>query len=222
MLAHLTLLLLVLNIVCRFKNFRYSNESAKLQKKTRIFIIIFTFVIASNSFNITMAGDLSSDEIPTRYGLVGDYGKTYEPVGDINYLQQAGFAMWDYDRVWRHWAPEPLRFKVEGSVGSTISPDRRAIVSIGMLALYYLDFIPTPQLRPYAEAGIGVAYTDFQLEDQGSRFNFNPLIGIGTEFKGTSGVTFFTSIRHSHLSNGGLKSKNRGVNSVVIMIGRFF
>ncbi len=200
----------------------WGRDHRKCEIICRIFFIIFTFEIASTGLNIALAEDSSSDEVPTHCGLAGIFGKTFDPVGDINYLQLAGFVMWDYDRVWRHWAPEALRFKVEGSVGSTISPDRRAVVSVGMLALYYLDFASTSQLRPYAEGGIGVAYTDFQLEDQGSRFNFNPQIGVGTEFKGSSGVTFFASIRHSHLSNGGLKSENRGVNSVVIMIGRYF
>ena len=130
--------------------------------------------------------------------------------------------MWDYDRVWHHWAPEPLRFKVEGNAGATTSPETRAMISIGMMALYYLDFFSTARLRPYLEGGIGVMYTDFQVEGQGSRFNFNPQIGIGTEFKLDSGAPFFATIRLSHISNAGLHSENRGVNFVVLMIGRFF
>jgi hypothetical protein len=37
-----------------------------------------------------------------------------------------------------------------------------------------------------------------------------------------SGPPFFGAIRLSHISNAGLHDDNRGVNSVVIMIGRFF
>ncbi len=188
----------------------------------RIFFIILTILIASTRLNIALAGDISSDEIPVRYGLAGIFGKTFDPVSNMNYLQLAGFAMWDYDRVWRHWAPEALRFKVEGSVGSTISPDRRAVVSVGMLALYYLEFISRPRWNPYIEGGIGVIYTDFQVDGQGSRFNFNPQIGIGTEIQLKFGPPFFGAVRLSHISNAGLHDDNRGVNSLVIMIGRFF
>ncbi len=188
----------------------------------RIFLILLTFVIVSTSLNAVPAEDISSDEIPTRYGMAAVFGKTFDPVSDMNYLQLAGFVMWDYDKVWHHRAPEPLRFKVEGLVGSTISPDRRAIVSIGILALYYLDFISTPQLRPYTEGGIGVVYTDFQVEGQGARFNFNPQMGIGTEFKAGSGPPYFGAVRLSHISNAGLYEDNRGVNSVIVLIGRFF
>ena len=80
----------------------------------------------------------------------------------------------------------------------------------------------TLRLRPYLEGGIGVIYTDFQVEGQGSRFNFNPQIGIGTEFKTDSGPPFFATIRLSHISNAGLNDENRGVNSFLLMIGRFF
>ena len=191
-------------------------------KLIRIFFIILTFVFASTRLNIALAGEISSDEIPTRYGLAGVFGKTFDPVGDINYLQLTGFVMWDYDRVWRHWAPDPLRFKVEGSAGLTTSPKTRGMASVGMMALHYLEFISRPRWNPYIEGGIGVIYTDFQVDGQGSRFNFNPQIGIGTEMKADSGSPFFGAIRLSHISNGGLHDDNRGVNSVVILIGRFF
>ena len=89
-------------MVFRFRNFRCANESAKLQKKTRILFIIFTFLTASTGLDIALAGDMPSDEIPTRYGMAGIFGKTFDPVSDIYYLQLAGLVMWDYDRVWRH------------------------------------------------------------------------------------------------------------------------
>ena len=183
---------------------------------------IIVFLILSGGSRVSLAEEASTDEIPTRYALTGVLGKTYDPVTDIYFVQLSGFIMWDYDRVWHHWAPDPLRFKVEGNAGATTSPETRAMISIGMMALYYLDFFSGAQVRPYLEGGIGVMYTDFQVEGQGSRFNFNPQIGIGTEFKLDSGAPFFATIRLSHISNAGLHRENRGVNFVVLMIGRFF
>jgi len=176
-----------------------------------------------------MAEDSLKDRVPTRYGMSAVWGKTFDPVCDINFLQLSGFIMWDYDRIWRHWAPEPLRFKVEGTAGTTTSPETRAIISVEMLALYYLNFISKSTLIPYVEGGIGLIYTDFQVKDpkppkesQGSRFNFNSLIGIGLEFKPDTGAPFFGTVRLSHISNGDLHTENRGVNSIVLMVGRFF
>ena len=172
--------------------------------------------------NTALSEDNSESDIPTRYGMAAVLGKTFDPVDNIYFTQLSGFIMWDYDKVWHHWAPDPLRFKVEGTAGLTVSPNIRAMVSVGMMALYYLEFIASERLVPYLEGGIGVVYTDFQVEGQGSRFNFNPQIGIGMEFKVDSGKPFFTALRLSHISNAGLQDENRGVNSVVWMLGRFF
>ena len=172
--------------------------------------------------DITLSEDNGQNNIPTRYGMAAVLGRTFDPVNDIYFTQLSGFIMWDYDKVWHHWAPDPLRFKVEATAGLTVSPQTRAMVSVGMMALYYLDFVSSERLVPYLEGGIGVVYTDFQVEGQGSRFNFNPQIGIGTEFKVDSGPPFFTALRLSHISNAGLADENRGVNSVVWMLGRFF
>jgi len=184
-------------------------------------LIIVIFLLGG--LRIAVAEEGSKDEIPTRFGLGGVLGNTFDPSDpDIYFVQLLGFAMWDYDKIWGHWAPDPLRFKVEGTAGMTTSPETRAIISVGMMALYYLDTFSTHRMRPYLEGGLGVIYTDFQVEGQGSRFNFYPQIGLGTEFKVNSGATFFGSFRLTHISNAGLHSDNRGVNSVVLIFGRYF
>jgi lipid A 3-O-deacylase len=183
--------------------------------------LAIALVILGNA-HTTLSEDTGKKDIPTRYGMAAVVGRTFDPVDNIYFTQLSGFVMWDYDKIWHHWAPDPLRFKVEGTAGLTVSPQTRAMVSVGMMALYYLDFISSDKLAPYLEGGIGVIYTDFQVEGQGSRFNFNPQIGIGLEFKADPGKPFFTALRLSHISNAGLADENRGVNSVVLMLGRFF
>jgi len=191
--------------------------------------VVVVLAAVALSPTVLKAEDGRAEKIPTRCGMSAVWGSTFDPVSDIRFLQLSGFIMWDYDRVWRHRAPEPLRFKVEGTAGATTGPQTRAIISIEMLALYYLDFLSGSTLTPYVEGGIGLIYTDFQVKDpdppgerQGSRFNFNPLIGIGLEYKPDSGAPFFGTVRLSHISNGGLHAENRGVNAVVLLIGRFF
>lgn len=174
------------------------------------------------------AQDRSPEALKTVYGFGGILGNSFDPSGDIPFLQLSGFGMWDYDRVWRHWAPDPLRFKVEGTIGATTGAETRLMLSVEMLALFYLDGVSTKRLLPYIEGGIGVIYTDFQVEDkntrekQGYRLNFNPLIGIGTDIKTDSGTSYFTSVRLSHISNADFHSQNRGLNSVLLIIGRYF
>jgi hypothetical protein len=189
--------------------------------KIKLLSALVVLLILFSPVRSARGGDDDVDKIPTRYGMAAVLGHTYDPE-DINFVQLSGFIMWDYDKVWRHWAPDPLRFKVEGTAGLTTSPKTRGMASVGMMALYYLEFISNHRLNPYIEGGIGVIYTDFQVDGQGSRFNFNPQIGIGTEIQMDSGPPFFGAVRLSHISNAGLHEDNRGVNSVVLMIGRYF
>lgn len=163
-----------------------------------------------------------AETVPTRYGAAGSFGLSYDPDNDIDFLQLGGFALLDYDRVWPHRAPEPLRFKIEGAAGVTTAPEIRAVVSASMLALYFLDPLAIRGFRPYAEAGIGLIYTDFQVPGQGWRINFNPQAGIGTELHLGDAGRGFIALRAHHLSNGRLYKENRGVNSVAIQLGVFF
>ena len=188
----------------------------------KLFPIIVVLLILSGLARPARGGDDGADEIPTRCGMAAVFGDTFDPDEGIYFVQLAGFIMWDYDKVWHHWAPEALRWKVEVTAGLTTAPRTRAMISVGMMAPYYLDFISSHRLNPYIEGGIGVIYTDFHVEGQGSRFNFYPQAGIGTEIQVGSGPPFFGAVRISHVSNAGLHDDNRGMNSVILMVGRFF
>jgi len=185
----------------------------------RLAIFVFLLVLA---WGLRAAGEPATEYLPTRYSLSVNWGKSYSPTNDMELSAVSAAALFDYDRVWPHPAPEALRFKVEGSVGMSTAPRRRGFFSANMLALYFLDRVRAPGLRPYAEAGIGLIYADFQAEGQGLRINFNPQAGIGLEIGDNDGPPWFVALRLHHMSNGGLHEDNRGVNSVLMQIGRFF
>jgi hypothetical protein len=157
-------------------------------------------------------------DIPNRYGVLALAGASYSP-SDINFWQAGGVAMFDYEKVWHHWAPDGLRFKVEYCLGATLDGDPRTVASLDAFALQYLDVIAGKHARPYIEAGIGGIYTDFQAEGQGSRVNFNPVLGLGVEFPLRETSSLFVSLRLHHLSNADLCDENRGVNSGVLAVG---
>ena len=169
----------------------------------------------------SLAQDREAEEIPTRFGFALSYGNSFHPDNDIGFVMANYLVMFDYDKIWPHSAPDNLRFKLEFSLGSTTTPDHWTMASAGMMALYYLDFIESAAIRPYIEAGIGVIYTGFRVEGQGSHLNFNPRAGLGLEFP-LGGKSLFTSLRWDHLSNAGLSPDNVSVDSVVLMFGAYF
>ncbi len=168
------------------------------------------------------AQDHSISERKNRYGLAAQIGNTYDPVNDIGFVMLNGFVLFDRERLCGYSLPERLRLKVEGNFGSTITPYKKLMVSTDVLALFYLKSLPFKIFRPYVEAGVGVIYTDFQIKGQGLRFNFNPLFGIGTEIKTVSGAVYQITFRIQHFSNGSLNHDNEGVNSLSLVVGKFF
>lgn len=93
----------------------------------------------------------SEEPVPYRYGLALLCANTYKPVNDIGLVMATGVALFDYERVWHHKAPEPLRFKVEVSAGSAVRDKSGFVGSANILALYYLG--KPAFFRPYVEGG---------------------------------------------------------------------
>ncbi len=189
---------------------------------TQLFLrVALTFLLLSVFCGVVWGEGTDEEVVPGRYGAALIYGNTFSPQDDIRWLQLSAFGMWDYAKVWHHPAPKLLRWKLEGAIGSSLTPHPRFMASIGMLALYYLDFISTRYTRPYIEGGIGGIYTDFHVKGQGSRFNFNPQAGIGSEIKVGSGLPWYAAVRIHHVSNAGLNPHNKGMDSVIFMLGRY-
>ena len=186
-------------------------------KKVTILALI---ILTVNSYMI-FAEDKVRD-IQTRYGMSFSAGETYNPTNNIEFYLASGFILYDYDKIWKHKAPEQLRFKVEGSLGVAHDKKTRLVTSVNIFALYYLDKLKSQTFRPYIEGGIGIIYTDFQIRGQGLRVNFNPQIGLGAEIKTNSDNTFFLAVRLHHISNGNLDDENVGIDSVMGVFGFYF
>jgi hypothetical protein len=162
--------------------------------------------------------------IPPMTGLSLNLGYTYDPCDNIWFSQATFIKLYDYDQIWPHKAPAALRFKIEGSLGTSRldNSDIRLNTGAAVLALYYLDRFETGSIKPYVEAGVGILYTDYQVDGQDYRFNFNPQAGLGMEIKRKNAASWFLGVRLHHISNGGLGSSNRGQNSVVFLAGQYF
>lgn len=187
-----------------------------------LLMLVFLLPAASHGAEEASPGAAGDVREQDRYGMALEVANTYDPGHDRSFVLLSAVALYDYGKIWHQDRPKELCFKVEASLGGTTRPDLRTVASVGMLALYFFDRIATPQIRPYFEAGIGVIYTDFRVQGQGFRINFNPQLGIGAEFPQKSGKNLFMTFRLHHLSNAELHHDNRGVNSAALQVGRFF
>jgi len=197
-----------------------NTSKVKIQLIPLAIILFFSGILLPTGRSL--AEEAGKDDINDRYGIGIVLGNTYDPTNNISFYMLSGSVLYDYEKVWHHEAPDPLRFKVEYNIGMARESRTRLMTSLNMFALYYLDLFDDDDIKPYVEGGIGVIYTDFQVKGQGLRINFNPQMGIGAEFRTESRETYFLTFRLHHISNGGIDDDNRGVNSILLMLGRFF
>jgi lipid A 3-O-deacylase len=195
-------------------------NSSKIKRQIIPLLILFSIILLPAGS--ALAEETKTDNIATRYGLGATLGNSYDPTGNIDFYMLTGSVLYDYEKIWHHRAPEPLRFKVEYSLGMAREKKAYLMTSLNIFALYYLDLFKGDKIAPYVEGGIGVIYTGFQEKGQGLKVNFNPQMSIGAEFRTGSSSAYFLSLRLHHISNGGLDEDNRGINSTLLMIGRFF
>ncbi|SDP48668.1 acyloxyacyl hydrolase [Desulforhopalus singaporensis] len=182
-------------------------------------VIVTTFFAGLFTAEGSVAFSLSS---PEKTGVAISGGSSYDPEPTFDFLQMSLCAIYDYEDIMPHPAPDPLKFKFELNAGGTDHPDTRLLTSFNFYAVYYLYALSAPTMTPYIEGGAGIVYSDFQVEGQGLRLNFNPQAGIGCEWQPHPDHTLFTAFHAYHISNGGLNSDNRGINGVLVQFGYYF
>lgn len=159
---------------------------------------------------------------PDRKALALQLASSYDPDFDISTVMSNFSLHYDHGELWDRVRVGNKEFKLEGVLGCSVRPDIRLLASVNMMAVYYPELTSPATLRPYLEAGIGVIYTDYRVEDEAYRINFNPQLGLGAVITDEKGTSSFIALRLHHISNGGLHSDNQGVNSLLFQIGRFF
>lgn len=148
---------------------------------------------------------------------VGLFGGMAYDWSDACFYLASWQALYDYEAIWLHDAPDGLGIRFEGNLGAASGTEfsgARLVASGNLLVVYDLAPRGASGIVPYVEAGVGLIYTDFQREGQGLRFNFNPVAGVGVRM----GSKFIT-VRLHHVSNAGLDDDNDGINSVVLGFG---
>ncbi len=167
--------------------------------------------------------DVVTGKVDNNFSVSLNYGITYSPTNNVNFLLTSFRWQYDYEDFWVHSAPDTLKLVLEFAAGSRIRYGERGVISCGAFAQRYLRFLSNKTFQPYVDLGIGIIYTDFQIEDQGLRLNFNPRVSIGTDIRfSQDSPPWFVALRIFHISNGGLHEENTGMNGTMLVIGRYF
>lgn len=183
--------------------------------------MIFTLLVSAAFFPVSSCRAFSLSD-PEQIGAGISFGTTYDPDPTFQFGQVSFSAWYDYEQIMGHRAPAPLKFKFETNLGGADIHGKRLLASFNFYALYYLEGMTVGRFRPYLEGGAGIVYSDFQLEEQGLRWNFNPQAGVGVQWYGPADMSWYAALHAYHISNGGLHSDNRGINGLLLQLGYLF
>ena len=167
-------------------------------------------------------GEVAKGNVDHRRSWSINYGINYDESDRIDFLLLSYQTQYDYSKIWIHPAPEALKMRFEAALGAKLRGEAKVVASFGVFVQYYFKSFETDHIRPFVEGGIGVIYTDFKLAGQGLRVSFNPRASLGFDIKRGGKPPLFVAIRAHHVSNAGLTDPNIGINSVLLVVGKYF
>lgn len=136
---------------------------------------------------------------------------------------ELGFARLHYGRVlsdvpdMARWLRVQWEGRVEFLAGGQYDPEGAYLCAV--TPCLRCCFMAGSRWVPFMDGGGGVSLTDIGLPDLGSRFQFNLQLGAGVNYVLREDLVATLQGRFVHLSNGGIESPNRGVNSTMISVG---
>jgi hypothetical protein len=116
-----------------------------------------------------------------------------------------------------HWFAGNWQLAGEIFGGGQYRPDGAYL--FGLTPILRYNFATGSRWVPFVEGGIGPTVTDIGLPDLSTTFQFNDQIGGGTRYFWSDSCAISLHVRYLHISNGGMKDPNFGVNSLVVMLG---
>jgi len=136
--------------------------------------------------------------------------------GDYTNMARAG-ALWNWDQSWfgensdwhvtGFWEASAGQWRGRSSVGNN-----QTITDLGLTPVFRYQQKTVSGFAPYLEAAVGVHLIapTFIYDNRkfGSSFQFGDHVGFGVRL----GEQFDLGYRYQHLSNGGIKPPNQGIN----------
>ena len=137
--------------------------------------------------------------------------------GDAADMARVGMS-WNWDKQWFTGGDWLVTGYWEASLGSwrghNAAGNNQTVIDVGITPVFRLQQKNPGRFAPYAEAAIGFHLITptfiYANRNFGSAFQFGDHIGVGARFGDRR--QFDLGYRFQHLSNGGIKKPNQGIN----------
>ena len=110
-----------------------------------------------------------------------------------------------------------LEFEFEPFLGAGTSPDANAEIGAALLVKYGRFIFK--KLCLYIEGGTGFIYLSQHTREQSTQFNFVDQAGGGIHYFIKRNIAINIGYRYRHVSNGSIKSPNKGIDSNMVLAG---
>jgi lipid A 3-O-deacylase len=133
--------------------------------------------------------------------------------GNGDWMWRAG-VFWDWKQKWLAAGNWHVGGYWDAQIGQWSGSDNRTVTDLGLTPVFRLQQTSPSKISPYLEGAIGfhlISHVSFDADRRFSTaFQFGDHIGAGARF-GEQG-RYDLSLRFQHLSNGGIKRPNDGIN----------
>jgi hypothetical protein len=116
-----------------------------------------------------------------------------------------------------HWFRGNWEFRAELFGGAEFSPDTEWLVGLAPHLRY--NFATGTRLVPFVDAGAGATGTGIGPPDLSNTFEFNLQAAVGLHWFIKDDVALTVEARYVHFSCAGISSPNRGLNTLLGLVG---
>ena len=141
-----------------------------------------------------------------KYGVPG-YGKTTSDVELVAFQPQLG-----------RFLTSRLEMFGEGTLHLYYRPTLDVSAGAAGLGGRY-HFSNNQAWTPYVTMAAGLIWTSLEVAELDRTFNFQVQYGLGFRQVTTRGPGLMLELRGHHISNGGTKGENRGLNTLLVVVG---
>lgn len=116
------------------------------------------------------------------------------------------------------YPPGLLQLRIEPFVNFLAAPE--SDLEAGVSFLLKIGFVPEDhRFQPYFLLGPGLIYMTLQTREQDTQFNFIECGALGAHYFIDNHWALTAEYRYRHLSNAGLRTPNKGIDTTFILAG---
>ena len=144
--------------------------------------------------------------------------KTKQDYHFIPFIVDFDFDLKKLNQGLKYNYPGLLQFQIEPVFSLVLQPNHN--MELGNTFALKAGILPEDfTFQPYIKCGVGGIHLTQHIPEQSTQLNFTEHVGAGASYFFDEKTALNCEVRFRHVSNGGIKSPNKGIGSYVTLMG---